>query len=304
MFSNHYQLADYIYKEAEKNTSIENINIGDIEALYKFLERQNRLTKRKIDNDLNKIMFESNVSIAEQMIDLYANDNAKNSMTVIKIKADKDPLNFIETKEAYIGKFLSEWIKLEKVLLNLAKGESCSLHTIDINTVINLSSCSNLKELYAEGTNATGVIFANGGLLETAHLPSLTSISMKNLNYIKDFAVDGYNRLQTLIVENVPNINTYDIVNAAPSLKLLRLINLNWDFVPRIENASIFDRLLTIGGIDSSGYESDLSVLTGIASVAVIGQYDLYKYQETWSDLTIEATTIKPQFKVTFVTLN
>ena len=170
-----------------------------------------------------------------------------------------------------------------------------------INTVINLSSCSNLKELYAEGTNATGVIFANGGLLQTAHLPSLTSLSMKNLNYIEDFVIDGYNKLQTLIVENTPNINTYNIVTNAPSLKLLRLINLNWDFVPRIENASIFDRLLTIGGIDSSGYESDLSVLTGIASVAVIGQYDLYKYQEAWSDLTIEATTIKPQFKVTFM---
>ena len=85
------------------------------------------------------------------------------------------------------------------------------------------------------------------------------------------------------------------------SLKLLRLINLNWDFVPRIENASIFNRLLTIGGIDSSGYETDLAVLTGTASVAVIGQYDLYKYQDVWSDLTIEATTIKPQFKVTFV---
>ncbi len=139
IFSNHYQLADYIYKEAEKNVSIENINIGDIEALYKFLKRQNRLTKRKIDNDMKKILFESDVSIAEQMIDLYANDNARNSMTVIKIKADKDPLNFIETKEAYIGKFLSEWIKLEKVLLNSTKGETHSLHTTDINAVIDLA---------------------------------------------------------------------------------------------------------------------------------------------------------------------
>ena len=101
-----------------------------------------------------------------------------------------------------------------------------------INTVINLSSCSNLKELYAEGTNATGVIFANGGLLETAHLPSLTSLSMKNLNYIEDFIVDSYDNLQTLIVENTPSINTYDIVVNAQSLKLLRLINLDWNFIP------------------------------------------------------------------------
>ena len=201
------------------------------------------------------------------------------------------------TDDGYENTFMNEVLVDNNPLL-----EYLDLRNVSgINTVINLSSCSNLKELYAEGTNATGVIFANGGLLQTAHLPSLTSLSMKNLNYVEDFVVDSYDNLQTLIVENTPNINTYDIVTSAPSLKLLRLINLNWDFVPRIENASIFDRLLTIGGIDSSGYESDLSVLTGIASVAVIGQYDLYKYQEAWSDLTIEATTVKPQFKVTFV---
>ena len=204
------------------------------------------------------------------------------------------------TDDGYENTFMNEVLVDNNPLL-----EYLDLRNISgINTVINVSSCSNLKELYAEGTNATGVIFANGGLLQTAHLPRLTSLSMKNLNYVEDFVVDGYNNLQTLIVENTPNINTYNIVINAPLLKLLRLINLNWDFVPRIENASIFDRLLTIGGIDSSGYEADMSVLTGIASVAVIGQYDLYKYQETWPDLTIEATTVKPQFKVTFVNDN
>ena len=202
------------------------------------------------------------------------------------------------TDNGYENTFMKEVLVANNPLL-----EYLDLRNISgINTIINVSSCSNLKELYAEGTNATGAIFANGGLLQTAHLPNtLVSLSMKNLNYIKDFDVEGYNNLQTLIVENTPNINTYDIVVNSPSLKLLRLINLNWDFVPRIENSSIFNRLLAIGGIDSSGYETDLSVLTGIASVAVIGQYDLYKYQEVWSDLTIEATTIKPQFKVTFV---
>ena len=221
----------------------------------------------------------------------YVGDNNFSSATRLQ------KLVIGSTDDGYENTFMKEVLVANNPLL-----EHLDLRNISgINTVINLSGCSNLKELYAEGTNATGVIFANGGLLQTAHLPSLTSLSMKNLNYVEDFVVDGYDNLQTLIVENVPNINTYDIVTNAPSLKLLRLINLNWDFVPRIENASIFNRLLTIGGIDSSGYESDLSVLTGIASVAVIGQYDLYKYQEAWSDLTIEATTVKPQFKVTFV---
>lgn len=195
--------------------------------------------------------------------------------------------------EGYENTFMKEVLVGNNPLL-----EYLDLRKISgINTVIDVSGCSNLKELYAEGTNASGVIFANGGLLETAHLPKLTSLSMKNLNYIKDFAVDGYDKLQTLIVENTPSIDTYNIVKNAPLLKLLRLIGLSWE----AESADIFDRLLIVDGIDSSGYETDQSILTGTATVPVIGQYEHQRYQEAWSDLTIIPTTTIKQFVVTFV---
>ena len=202
------------------------------------------------------------------------------------------------TDDGYENTFMTEVLVANNTLL-----EYLDLRNISgINTVINVSGCSNLKELYAEGTNATGVIFANGGLLQTAHLPNtLVSLSMKNLNYIEDFDVNGYDNLQTLIVENVPNINTYDIVNNSPSLKLVRLINLNWDSTYQIEDASIFDRLLTIGGVDSSGYETDLSVLTGNAHVIVMKEQQAYNYQAAWSDLEITFDTMVEQFAVTFV---
>lgn len=221
----------------------------------------------------------------------YVGDNNFSSATRLQ------KLVIGSTDDGYENTFMKEVLVANNPLL-----EHLDLRNISgINTVIDVSSCSNLKELYAEGTNATGVIFANGGLLQTAHLPSITSLSMKNLNYIEDFLVDSYDNLQTLIVENTPNINTYDIVVDSPSLKLLRLINLNWEFETPIEDTSIFDRLLTIGGIDSSGYEDDLSVLTGSAYVSTIGQHDLYKYQEAWSDLTITPLDgIIPQYKVTF----
>lgn len=198
------------------------------------------------------------------------------------------------TDDGYENTFMKEVLVGNNPLL-----EYLDLRNISgINTVIDVSGCSNLKELYAEGTNASGVIFANGGLLETAHLPNtLVSLSMKNLNYIEDFIVGGYDNLQTLIVENVPTINTYDIVNSSPSLKLVRLINLNWN----VDNSSILSRLYNIDGIDSSGYETDQSVLSGTVSVPTIGQYELYKYQEAWSDLTIVPKDgVIPQYKVTF----
>ena len=197
------------------------------------------------------------------------------------------------TDEGYENTFMKEVLVANNPLL-----EYLDLRNISgINTVINVSGCSNLKELYAEGTNASGVIFANGGLLETAHLPKITSLSMKNLNYIKDFVIDGYDNLQTLIIENTPSINTYNIVINAPLLRLLRLIGLNWN----AESSSVLNRLLSIGGIDSSGYESDQSVLVGTVSVPTIGQYELYEYQQAWSDLTIIPTTTIKQFVVTFV---
>ena len=94
MFLNHYQLADYIYKFAEKTVPDSEMVLGDVETLFKVLQRQNRLTKKKVDNDLRKIQLVlSSGSIADHMMDLYSLDNRKGSIEIIKIRASKDPLN-------------------------------------------------------------------------------------------------------------------------------------------------------------------------------------------------------------------
>ena len=221
----------------------------------------------------------------------YVGDNNFSSATRLQ------KLVIGSTSVGYNNTFMKEVLVANNPLL-----EHLDLRNISgINTVIDVSSCSNLKELYAEGTNATGVIFANGGLLETAHLPKIKSISMKNLNYIKDWQVDGYDLLEKMIVENCPNINTYNIVMESPLLKYVRIINLDWNFTPILEDASIFDRLLTIDGIDSSGvYETDMSVLTGTSRVAVARQQKMREYRAAWPDLTITANTEIIQVPVTF----
>jgi len=204
------------------------------------------------------------------------------------------------TDDGYENTFMNEVLVENNPLL-----EYLDLRNVSgINTVVNVSSCSNLKELYAEGTNASGVIFANGGLLHTAHLPKINSLVMKNLNYITDegFVVDGYDNLQTLIIENTPNINTYNVVDNSPILNTVRLIGLNWDSTYQIKDASIFDRLITMGGRDSSGIlDTDMSVLAGNAHVAVLKQKQQSDYDKAWSDLDITCNTLILQFPVTFV---
>lgn len=221
----------------------------------------------------------------------FAGDN--NFSSAIRLQK----LEIGSTDEGYENTFMKEILVKNNPLL-----EYLDLRNVSgINSEIDLTSCSNLKELYAEGTNASGVIFTNGGLLETAHLPKISSLSMKNLSHIKDFKVDGYENLHTLIVENTPSINTYDIVTNAPLLRILRLTGLNWDSTYQIKDGSVFDRLLTIDGRDSSGNETDMSVLTGKAHIAVMKQKQESDYDKAWSDLDITYNTLILQYPVTFI---
>lgn len=170
-----------------------------------------------------------------------------------------------------------------------------------LNSVIDLSNCNNLLELHAEGSGATGVIFANGGKLKKAYLPSVISLTVKNLNNLEIFDVENYNNLQSLIIENTPFLDTYEIVNSADRLNILRLIGINWDSSYNFEDSAILDRLLTLRGIGNDGYETTISTVTGAFYTAVMRQKKLETYQSTWKNLEISYGTLIEQFKVEFV---
>lgn len=169
-----------------------------------------------------------------------------------------------------------------------------------LNSVVDLSRCNNLLELHAEGSGATGVIFSNGGKLQKAYLPSISSLTVKNLNNIEVFDVENYDNLLSLIVENTPFLNTYNIVNSAQKLNILRLIGMNWGIDYNLENSSILDRLLTLRGVGNDGYETTTSVLTGSFHTSVIKQKQLEDYKSTWKDLDVTYNTLVEQFAVTF----
>lgn len=166
-----------------------------------------------------------------------------------------------------------------------------------LNSVVDLSQCGNLLELHAEGSGATGVIFANGGKIQKAYIPAVTSLTMKNLNYLEEFVVDSYNKLQTLIVEYTPFIDTHEVVSISPILKVLRLVGIDWN----IENTDILNRILTMRGISNTGGEIPMSVLIGNVFVPVVRQQELYEYNNAWQDLKVASNTLIEQYPVTFV---
>lgn len=167
-----------------------------------------------------------------------------------------------------------------------------------LSSVVDLSECGNLLELRAEGSSATGIIFANGGRVERFYIPDVTSLTMKNLSHIEDFSIAGHNNLQKLIVENTPAIDTLSVVNSAPNLNTVRLIGIDWN----ADSADVFNRVLTMRGVGSDGIaETTQSVMTGKASAPSVRQQLLYAYNAAWPELIISYKTLIPQYPVTFL---
>lgn len=167
----------------------------------------------------------------------------------------------------------------------------------NLKKTISLAECKNLEEFLAEGSGITGVIFAPGGKIRTAHLPAVTSITGNNLHQLTDFIIESYDKLVTLSLDNCTTLDEIDIVNKAKNLTRIRLTNIEWN----LPDTTLLDRLAKMAGIDDSGYNTATSVLTGHVYVPVMKEQLLVQYNKMWPDLNITYDTIIEQFTVTFV---
>lgn len=185
----------------------------------------------------------------------------------------------------------------------LTTGANYLLEKLNVENVsgltqsLNLSALSNLRELYAHGSNASGVTFADGGKIEIAELPAINAISMKNLMYLATLDIVDFSKLTTLTVENCNTVDLVTILNNSPNINRVRITGVNWT----LDDTSLLERLYAMKGIDNGGYNTDKSILAGKVFVPVIKQQQLYEYQQAWPDLEITFNTMQLQYAVTFV---
>lgn len=189
-------------------------------------------------------------------------------------------------------------------LTNLVIGNNKLLEKLDIRNTPNLvssldfSKCMNLEELYASGSGLRGVLFASGGSIRLAQLPdTLTSINMKNLMYLTNLSIAGYDSISTLIIENCNTIDVKDLINKAKNVNRVRITGIDWT----LEDTSLLERIYKMAGVDKNGYNVDKAVLAGTVHVPIVKQQQLYDYQEAWPDLEIVFNTMVEQFVVKFV---
>ena len=206
-------------------------------------------------------------------------------------------------------------------LEGLTIGNNRMLEYLDVRNcpnatgALDLSGCISLSEIYLENTAFTGITFATGGLLEIAHLPSPTSLVLRDLIYVSDITIDSVNNLATLRVEDCDFDSTatltigatttaqgtkdivLNLVDSSTNLSRVRLVGIDWT----LANTDVLDRLLGMSGIDDDSYDIAQSVLTGEAYVPTMrsGLYDTYT--ATWQYLTITYSTMVAQYLATFM---
>lgn len=214
---------------------------------------------------------------------------------------DNDFSKASKLKELIIGNATEGY--QNSFITNLGIGNNTLLERLDIQNTpnltqaLNLSNCGNLRELYAHGSGLTGVVFADGGMIEIAELPAVNSLTLKNLIYLDDFDVSSFDNLTTLIAENCTTIDLIDIFNRANNINRVRIVGIDWT----LDDTSLLERIYGMYGVDKNGYNVQKSVLTGKVKVPVIRQQQLYDYRAAWSDLEIVFDTMIEQYAVTFV---
>lgn len=189
-----------------------------------------------------------------------------------------------------------------KNLASVTLGNNTLLRSLDLrncstlNTSIGASGCTNIEEVYCEGTSITGISLPNGGVLKTLHLPAtITNLVVLNQHNITDFSMAGYDKLETLRVENSDGIPTETIVASAKNLKRVRLFDVDWV----ITDISVLERLDACGGRDEFNNDTARPVITGRVVVdTIIGAGEADYYRNAFPDLDLTFTTLG--YTVTF----
>lgn len=188
-------------------------------------------------------------------------------------------------------------------MTDFAVGNNTLLEHLNLQNVpnlkksIDLTGCTNLTLFKAGGSGITGVAFANGGKIETAELPAISSLTARNLNHLTDLKISDYTNITALVVENCATIDLKDMLAKCTNLSRVRLIGLDW----QMTDTKLLEKLYAMTGTDENGYNTDHSVLAGKVHLPTLRQKELERYNAQWPDLKVSYNTLIEQFAWTFV---
>ena len=180
-------------------------------------------------------------------------------------------------------------------LNSVTLGNNILLRTLDLRNCVNLtqsvdaSGCTNIEEVYLDGTSVTGVSLPNGGILKKLHLPgTVTNLTLRNQKALTEFVMPSYANISTLRLENNGNvIDPLAILDDIAANSRVRLIG----FAIRADSAdeilAFFDKLDTMRGLDENGNNVDTAQVSGTIFVDTITSEALHHIKNRYPSIKV-----------------
>lgn len=180
-------------------------------------------------------------------------------------------------------------------LNSITLGNNILLRTLDLRNCVNLtqsvnaSGCTNIEEVYCDGTSVTGVSLPNGGILKKLHLPATVSnLTVCNQPQLSEFQMPDYSGITTLRIENVSEaIDPLAILAEIPANSRVRIIGFSIANTTASEVITLCDRLDTMRGLDENGNNVDTAQVSGTVYVPTITSEELYRIQSRYPSITV-----------------
>ena len=190
-------------------------------------------------------------------------------------------------------------------LNSITLGNNILMRTLDLRNCVNLtqsvdaSGCTNIEEVYLDGTAVTGVSLPNGGNLRVLHLPgTVTNLTILNQNRVTDFVLPSYSNISTLRLENVSEvINPAEILMAMADGGRVRVIGFNAEFDNSADVDEFIRKLDTMRGLDETGGNVDVAQISGsvhAAKVSYIMSTKIESLREKYPNLSITYDEAEP----------
>lgn len=189
-------------------------------------------------------------------------------------------------EEGYVNHKLTAVELGNNRLVNYLNVENCT----NLINPIDLSQCYNLETVKAKGSALNSITFPVGGHLTTLELPgTFANLTIRNQHNIQSFSMESYDLINTLWIDDTPNLPIEDMLLNTPKLDRVRIVNTTWDVTDEATLKTIFEKLKLCGGLDANGNNTadEKAVVTGFVNIPAITDEFLEELNEYFKELVV-----------------
>lgn len=198
-----------------------------------------------------------------------------------------------DASDSYSNGNLTELYLGNNVLLRNLDVRNCP----NLTQAVDISGCSNIENVYFDGTSIAGLMLPNGGILKVLHLPeTMTNLTIRNQMAITEFRIPSYKKISTLRLENVSTaIDSKEILKTIPEGSRVRIIGFDWEAESADEISDLMDILDSMRGLDEGGNNTAQAQVSGTIHLNSITGAEYGALTQRYPNISIDYKEIVSQ---------